>query len=363
MTSCLIIGGGINGYLPAIQLAQAGFSVTLLDRHATGQESSWAGAGILSLLLPWQYGPAVNALAQRGRALWPAWAQRLRDEGEIDPEYRCCGMAVLADAHLEAAQHWCEANAEPVSELPTPLAYLGTQGSLWMPKVAQARNPRIMQALRSLALRLRVELREHTPALGLNTQGNRVTSISTPLGVLSADIVVVAAGAWTGGLLTELGEAPEIFPVRGQIILFKSTPGLLPAVVYRKGHYLVPRTDGLILAGSTLEEVGFEKTTTSQAKAELLEFAFGVLPALCKAEIVGHWAGLRPGSPGNIPTIGRHPSLENLYVNSGHFRYGVTMAPAASEHLLHQIRGTATLFDATAYAWRQSADAHGKAAI
>ncbi len=354
MTSCLILGGGINGLLSALMLRQAGLEVHVLERGATGRESSWAGAGILSLLPPWDYGPEANALARRGRVLWPGWAEHLLKASGIDPEYLPSGMAVLDVERRENALAWCGAQDEAVAQLPFTFARIAETAAnvIWLPDVAQARNPRVMQALRVAALRAGVVLHEQTPATRLLTEGARVTGVETPSGVFSSDSVVVTAGAWTGNLLAELGDAPEIAPVRGQIVLFKAEPGLLPCVVYRRGHYLVPRADGHILVGSTLEDVGFDQTTTAQARTELLDFAYSLMPALRQAEVVTQWAGLRPGSPGNVPTIDRHPTLENLYVNSGHFRYGVTMAPAAGEVLLHRMLGTATGVDATPYAWK-----------
>ncbi|MDO9227265.1 MAG: FAD-dependent oxidoreductase [Pseudomonadota bacterium] len=352
MISCLILGGGINGLLSALMLRQAGQEVSVLERNSTGRESSWAGAGILSLLPPWNYGPEVNALAKLGRALWPELAERLRLAGGVDPEYLRCGMLVLEPEHRELALNWCEQQGETVATPPASLARFRAPDSLWLPNVAQARNPRIMQALYVAASRAGVRIHEHTPATQLLIEGTRVIGVATPGGVLAADNVLVTAGAWSGGLLAPLEHAPDIAPVRGQIVLLKAEPGLLPCVIYRRGHYLVPRADGLILVGSTLEEVGFDRSTTARARTELLDFAYGVMPELRQAEIVTQWSGLRPGAPYNIPTIGRHPSLENLYVNSGHFRYGVTMAPAAAEILSHHMTGTATTVDVTPYAWR-----------
>lgn len=352
MTSCLILGGGINGLLSAFMLRQAGLDVRILDQGATGMEASWAGAGILSLLLPWNYGPEVNALAQLGRKLWPEWAERLKAASGVDPEYLACGMAVLEVDRREAALAWCGVHGEAVAGLPPALAHLGNQDSIWLPNVAQVRNPRLMQALREAALRAGVAIHEHTPARRLLTDGARVTGVETPSGTFSADSVVVTAGAWSGGLLAELGHVPEIAPVRGQIVLFKAELDMLPCVLYRGGHYLVPRADGHILAGSTLEEAGFDKTTTTQARVELQDFAYSTVPALRRAKIVAQWAGLRPGSPDNLPTIDRHPELENLYLNSGHFRYGVTMAPAAGEVLLHRMLGTPAMIDTAPYAWK-----------
>ena len=116
--------------------------------------------------------------------------------------------------------------------------------------------------------------------------------------------------------------------MRGQMLLYRLAPDRLPHIRYREDFYLIPRRDGHILAGSTVEDVGFDKSTTASTAAQLAAKAAALLPALADAPIVKHWSGLRPGSPDNIPVIARHPHIENLYLNTGHFRYGVTMAPA-----------------------------------
>jgi glycine oxidase len=119
----------------------------------------------------------------------------------------------------------------------------------------------------------------------------------------------------------------------------------------QSGLYLIPRRDGHLLVGSTVEDVGFDKSTTDEARETLLQRAVTMLPALRGMPLVKHWAGLRPGSPDNIPTIGRHFHLENLYINSGHFRYGVTMAPASVEVLMNDINGLPQPLDVSAYKW------------
>jgi glycine oxidase len=135
------------------------------------------------------------------------------------------------------------------------------------------------------------------------------------------------------------------------MLLYRTKPGRLPCIVHEGGHYLVPRSDGHILAGSSLEEVGFDKATTATAHAELHAFVARMLPDVAAAGPVRHWAGLRPGSPGNVPIIDRHPELINLYANTGHFRYGVTLAPASAEMLAHLALGTASSIDITPYRW------------
>lgn len=356
MNSCLVLGAGVNGLVSALTLARAGVRVRLLERGSAGKESSWAGAGILSLLLPWSYPAPVRALADRGRALWPALAEELLESTGIDPEYRACGMAVLGE-DARSTLDWCRAHGEPAQSLPEAVAALLTVAGegVWLPAVAQARNPRILAALRRAVELAGVEIIESQPGARLVREGGRIVAVVTGSLRHEAEAYVLTTGAWSGTLLRELGGAPEIYPVRGQILLLRAAPETLPCVVYRRGQYLVPRRDGLVLVGSTLEEVGFDRSTTPEAMDSLHAFAREVAPVLANAQVVTQWAGLRPGSPGNLPTVDRHPELENLFLNAGHFRYGVTMAPASAEVLARRMLGTDCPLDMSAYDWRAGA--------
>ncbi len=121
--------------------------------------------------------------------------------------------------------------------------------------------------------------------------------------------------------------------MRGQILLYEQTSEKFAHIVYKDGFYLVPRQDGLLLAGSTLEDVGFDKNTTEEVKLALQIKAETILPGLKNASILKHWSGLRPGTPENLPTIAAHQTIQNLYLNTGHFRYGLTMAPASAQRI------------------------------
>lgn len=350
----LIIGAGINGLLSALTLAREGLRVRVVERGEPARESTWAGAGILSPLMPWDYGPEVNALSDRGRALWPGWIADLLQRGQVDPEYQRCGMLVLATPDHDRVLSWCDAHDWPAGAAPEAVRDLGfaAQESIWLPDVAQVRNPRLAQSLAAACQAEGVTLQADTPALGLQVVNNRIEAVQTPAGPMPADRVVITSGAWSQTLLGDLAGQVRIEPVRGQILLFRAEPGLLPCMVYGGGHYLVPRKDGLILAGSTLEYAGFEKTVTEAAREALHRFALEAFPALAGAEVVHQWAGLRPGSPGNVPTISAHPALENLFLNSGHFRYGVTMAPASVELLRDLMLGRAPVLDPAPYGWK-----------
>jgi len=159
---------------------------------------------------------------------------------------------------------------------------------------------------------------------------NRIQGVDTTGGTFEADTVVLAGGAWSAELLEPLGQHLEVMPVRGQMLLFRGQPGLVRHIVMAGSHYLIPRRDGRILAGSTVERVGFEKSTTPAARAELQQAALELIPALADCAIEQQWAGLRPGSPAGIPFIGPHPAIRDLYVNAGHFRNGLVLGPASA---------------------------------
>jgi glycine oxidase len=349
----LVVGGGIAGLASAWELARAGARVTLIERREIGRESSWAGAGILSALLPWDYRRPVNRLINASLARFPAWIEALRQASTTDPEYRRTGMLVLPPFDAAAADAWLNEHALGTEGLPPAVADAlpDALAGLWLGHVAQVRNPRILRALREACVGAGVDIQEMREATGLRSLGERVTGVVTEAGLWRADDYVLTTGAWSAQLLGTLSTSLPVRPVRGQMLLYAATPERLPCIVYRDGAYLVPRADGLILAGSTLEDTGFDKSTTEQAYADIRAFAEALLPDLAGSEPVRHWAGLRPGSPDNIPVIARHPVLTNLYLNAGHFRYGVTMAPASAALLADLMLGRRPEIDPAPYSW------------
>lgn len=184
------------------------------------------------------------------------------------------------------------------------------------------------------------------------SQAGQMNAVCTEQGTFSADQFVLATGAWAGVALPGLAGMPSVRPIRGQMLLFKLEPGALDTILYRNGLYLIPRRDGHVLVGSTLEDVGFDKSIDSTALKYLHAAAAALLPVLGSMQPIQHWAGLRPGSPGNIPVIDRHPDFDNVFVNTGHYRYGVTMAPASAELLLSLMEGATPALDPAAYRWQ-----------
>lgn len=358
MHNILIIGAGAIGLQSARLLALAGCKVTLLDQSAVGGEASWAGGGIVSPLYPWRYGPAVTALAHWSQDFYPRLADTLMEEGGVDPEVHVTGLYWLDLEDEAEALAWAEREGRPLCAVPmaeveaaVPVLGSGYQHAIHMAGVANVRNPRLIKSLRAALERLpNVEIREQCGVSAFLREDGRIVGVQTAQGDLRADGVVVAAGAWSGELLKTLGLELPVEPVKGQMILFKCAKDFLPAMVLAGGRYAIPRRDGHILVGSTLEYEGFDKTPTSEALESLRASAIELLPALAEAEVVKHWAGLRPGSPDGIPFIGPVPGQEGLWLNCGHFRNGLVLAPASCQLLTNLLLGQTPIVDPEPYA-------------
>ena len=347
----LIIGGGVIGLATAFRLAADGAQVCIVERGASGAEASWAGAGILAPLLPWQYPAVVTDLCQRGAALYPDWIAAIEAASGIAAQYWRCGMLILPPFDATAAQIWCTRHQWPFETVSAADYLAEANPALWLADVAQVRNPRLIKSLRAAVVARGVKLLEHTEVTALSLAGRQVRNISTRSGKLSAHAYITCAGAWSQQLLANHPPAKTIKPMRGQILLFRTDPDYLRHIIYQQGIYIVPRADGHILVGSTLEDVGFDKSTTTDARQMLIDTAFRLLPKLQTATLLRHWSGLRPGSPDNIPTIARHPVIDNLYLNAGHFRYGVTMAPVSATLIADLVLGKVPELDMAAYRW------------
>lgn len=354
----IIVGGGVIGLLTAFNLASRVASVTLLERSGVGQESSWAGGGIVSPLYPWRYSPAVTALAHWSQDFYPQLAERLADSTGIDPEVHMTGLYWLDLDDEAEALAWAARQNRPLSAVDISAVYDavpvmggGYSRAVHMADVANVRNPRLVKSLKAALLALpNVVVHEQCEVRDFVRDGTRVIGVSTAAGDLLADSVVLAAGAWSGDLLTRLDLALPVEPVKGQMILYKCASDFLPSMILAKGRYAIPRRDGHILVGSTLEHEGYDKTPTENALHSLMASAVELLPALADAEVVGHWAGLRPGSPDGIPFIGPVPGHQGLWLNCGHYRNGLVLAPASCQLLTDLLLGDTPIIDPSPYA-------------
>ncbi len=331
----LIIGGGVIGLTTAYLLAQEGARVEILDKDDFGREASWAGAGILPPGNPDSARSPFDQLRACSAAMFPTLSGELRERTGIDNGYlRCGGLEFIGESDEAAAEEWrgegirfeaVEGKALARLE-PALAAGLGT--AYHLPDMAQLRNPRHLKALIAGCQVQGVRLSPGTPVLGFEQQGDRVTAARTAACPLPAGQFMLAAGAWSEGLMSSFGLRPGIRPVRGQIALLNAGVPILRRVLLWGARYLVPRPDGRVLVGSTEEHVNFEKRTTARAISELLALAGRLVPGLANAHLETCWAGLRPGSPDGLPFLGAVPGCTNLFLAAGHFRAGIQLSPA-----------------------------------
>jgi glycine oxidase len=361
-TDCCIIGGGVVGLSIARELAGRGLRVTLLARDQSRDTASWAAAGIFPPAPAFAGGGPGDALTTWSDSLHRTWAAELRAETDVDNELRRCGGLHVGGSadHLArlraAASDWqrkgaaCEwlaaadvARLEPALVAAVDGGVIG--GGFLLPDEMSIRPPRHLEALTRSCLKRGVDIRTQAVAADFEIAAGQVQGVVTNEGRVRADRYCLAAGAWSGTLAATLGLRLETRPIRGQIALLRLPRQVLTRVVNLGLDYLVPRDDGRLLVGSTIEDAGFDATTTADAVERLLHVAARLLGELPGAHVEQAWAGLRPGSADGLPSLGRVPGLSNAYVAAGHFRAGLHQSTGTAVLLADLITGTAPAID------------------
>ena len=283
---------------------------------------------------------------------YPVLAIELAEKTGIDVEWTPSGMLYADSKEVAQAVPWAKNHETILTAVDAATACQISPGILpgaghgvWMPEVAQIRNPRLLSAICADLHQSGVEFRENVEILGFAVQRNRLMAIRTSRGEIETHRCLVAAGAWSGDLVATTGLALPIIPVKGQMLLLSAQALQINAMIFKDNHYIIPRRDGRVLVGSTLESTGFEKSTTDVARTELIQAAMDIIPTLADCAIERHWAGLRPGTPSGVPYIGEHPKAEGLFVCSGHFRNGIVLAPASARLVVDIMLGRTPSFE------------------
>lgn len=360
---CIVVGGGLIGMFTALELANTGLSVVLLERGKIGQgapNASWSAGGILSPLYPWRYPEAVNKLCSWSQTHYPALLERLGPKTASKVEYHQCGMIILDKVDAEKASSWAIAHPQlhnrPDMLLKHEVAQYDLavrapeEGAIRMSKVAQLRPPRLLRSLQKALKRANVYIVQNAEVQGFTWAGDRISGVRTGDTLWEGDQVVITAGAWSGTLLESVGMPNAIKPIRGQMLQYKMKADIPQHIVMHKGVYVIPRLDGTVLIGATEEDVAFDQNTTREARDQLRDAATRFIPSLAKYKVEQQWSGFRPCTPDNAPIIGRHPLIENLWLNTGHFKNGVVMAPAAARLLTDLLTANHPIVDPSPFA-------------
>lgn len=343
---CLVIGSGIAGLFTARALAAAGVKTALVGPPDDKASSSWAAGGILAPLQPWLEPAAARPLTDWAQAAYDDLAAKAGFQAAIGTSYAKSGMLMLEPEDRELIQQWSNQFAVPVAWLDSDdlvqresALATGIKSAAYLPGVAQIRNPRLLRVLQAGLRQQQVSLIAGN-VQRLVCENRRCHGVMVAGELIRSKIVVLAAGAWSSQLLP-VGDpvADQLYPVRGQMIAYQLATSPIQSIIWRSGRYLIPRADCVLLAGSTLEDVGFDTSVTQSARTELQAFVGGLLPELRERQPDWHWSGLRPASTDGLPLIGPHPEIDGLYLNTGHYRNGILLAPASARLLADQLLG------------------------
>jgi glycine oxidase len=343
----IVIGGGVIGCSIAFRLARAGLKVAVVERGRVGGEASGAAAGMLSPQADATSRTPFFDLCMRSRLIYRDFAGELKEASGIDAEYRDEGTICLAvdGEDGRAMTEWSSWQAEAglaIEIIATdearrlePEVTKRASGAVFIPGDHQIENRLLMKALDLAMRRAGVEVIEGQEVTGVIIERGRVTGVAAGACRFRAAATVVAAGSWSGRLLNPLGLDTEIIPARGQMVALKGSTEI-NHVLHSSKCYLVPRRDGRILIGATVEYVGFEKAVTAGGISSLLDAAMELVPSLKDAQIVETWSGLRPDTRDHLPVIGKS-GIDNLFLATGHFRNGVLLAPITASLMAEAI--------------------------
>lgn len=343
-----VVGGGIIGCATAYELAKAGCAVTLFERAMPGAEASGAAAGLLTPLGN-STGSPFDRLAVASWRLYPKVVDELRRRTGIDVEYVTRGTIYpffdvgdvrRAEARMagrELAEFGVEAWDTADVRAHEPALATRVRGAMFVAGDHWVNNQRLVVAYAQAAVAAGVVLRSGTSVSRVVVEDGRAHGVVADGDRWDADAVVLAAGAWTGGLAASFGARLRVEPARGQMVALGHVPPVLNHAVQADDVYLVPRPSGELLIGATVERVGFQRSVTAEGICGLLSAAVALVPALGSLPIARTWYGFRPWAPDSLPIIGPWPQVEGLWVATAHFRSGILLAPITARVLTEWI--------------------------
>lgn len=346
MIDVLIIGGGLIGLSLARELNRRGAGrIAVADKGEPGRESSYAAAGMLAVQAETDRADGFFEFCRESRTLYRDFAGELNEETGIDVEFDDSGTLYLAFTGIDVLEirhryDWQSRAGLAVERLSAsetrklePFVSPDVAESLFFPNDCQVENRRLLTALVRYAETNGIAIRTGFEAHELVFESGRVAGVRSGDQEIRAHVTVLATGAWTSLIKADGLKMPPVSPVRGQMIGFQTAKRLFSKVIYSPRGYLVPRADGRILAGATVEDAGFDASVTEGGVAALRERAFEIAPSLAGLAVADSWAGLRPYAPDGHPVIGTFPGVANLVVATAHYRNGILLAPLTARIL------------------------------
>lgn len=330
-----IIGGGVIGLAAAYYLSKSGLRVAVFESGKTGSGASRAAAGMLGAHTETEENDAFFKFAKESQALYPGLAQDLLSECGIDIQLQYNGMYKLAMTAEEAMFMEKRAELEPHVEWHAKEYVLKNEpdlietihGALRIEKDGQVSPVLLCEALKRAIMQMNGKIYENTQVYKINRYDISHYEIQTVQGDYLCESLVVANGAWSSYLLEGFAQNTAIHPVKGECLSVTLDGCKLRSTVFHESCYLVPKLDGKIIIGATMETGNWNQEPTIRGISSLMEKAKRMMPGIERARFHRAWAGLRPGSVDGKPYIGRLTGIPNLYVAAGHYRNGILLAP------------------------------------
>ena len=338
IADAVVIGGGIIGACSAYELAKNGLNVILIEKRHFGSGASGTSAAMLEHQIDAYRGEPVFSLSHASSKLFPALYNEVKNLTGIDFQYEVCGILQLATTEKDAEFLKKEVDRQlklglktkwlsPESlekEIPNLQPYFGA--ALYQ-EDGQVNGEKFLSAMIQAAEKKGVKTIDQAKSVDLIVEKGQVLGVKTFNETIHASHIILSAGAWCDQILEPLGIQLGVIPVRGQLLVYETPTQPVPFPIYtRKNGYITPKKDGYTLVGSTVEKVGFDETTTDDAMKHLMKIATDLVPNFKNKKIRGITAGLRPGSPDDLPLLGPLAGYENLIIAAGHYRNGVLLS-------------------------------------
>lgn len=320
----VIVGGGVMGCATALSLAGRGVKdVTVLERAVPGAEASSAAAGMLAPEIESNDASWTNA-----REAYVGWSEELRAKTGVDIGFRRTGALIVAktDEQLAEIAGGTRFDARAIEPSLSP----DVIGGKYLPNEAQVDPPQLLRALVVAIGQAGVVVRSGTTVSSLAIANGKCVGVNLSTELLEADVVVLAAGSWSSLVPGVPAEIPTVRPIRGQLVQLEERPPRLRTIVFAGHGYVVPRGDGRVICGSTMEDVGHRREVTAAGLATILADAIAIAPSLGSAEVVRSWCNFRPTASGGAPLVGASP-LPGLFLATGHHRNGILLAKVTAD--------------------------------
>jgi glycine oxidase len=341
----IIIGGGVNGCAVAYNLAKRGRKVVLLEKDRVASKSSGAAAGMIAAQTELDEDGPLFSLARKSRSMFKSLATELKKISGIDIELVEKGMYKIAlteeqeeelkgiiqnQTRLGEKAEWLTASELRLRE---PALSTEVRGAMYVPEDGHVSAPQLTSAFACSAAALGAEIKEFIDVFSFEYENGQVKGVITNEGIFSSENIIVCTGAWSKKLVKHTDIELDAYPVKGECFSVKTNKPMVEGSIFSHGCYIVPKKGGRLIVGATVKPHTFDQKVTLDGVSTLMEKAIQIVPEIASAEWEKAWAGIRPQTGDGLPFIGKHPTIQGLFIATGHFRNGILLAPVTGELL------------------------------